>query len=111
MAATIDPVLRGEIDRSSTVPCAHLGGQPALDGYSALLPTRPRLHQPGWALTVHVQEAAEVDGRRHPGAEVVDDLSGAGMGHQRDRPVSGGDEPADLVDAVGRPHVSSPGTA
>ncbi|GAA4731738.1 1-aminocyclopropane-1-carboxylate deaminase [Modestobacter marinus] len=36
MAATIDLVGRGEIDRSSTVLYAHLGGQPALNGYSAL---------------------------------------------------------------------------
>jgi 1-aminocyclopropane-1-carboxylate deaminase len=27
---------RGEIDRSSTVLYAHLGGQPALNGYSVL---------------------------------------------------------------------------
>jgi 1-aminocyclopropane-1-carboxylate deaminase len=36
MAATIDLVGRGEIDRSSTVLYAHLGGQPALNGYSVL---------------------------------------------------------------------------
>ncbi len=36
MAATIDLVGRGEIERSSTVLYAHLGGQPALNGYSAL---------------------------------------------------------------------------
>jgi 1-aminocyclopropane-1-carboxylate deaminase len=36
MAATIDLVSRGEIDRGSTVLYAHLGGQPALNGYSAL---------------------------------------------------------------------------
>ena len=36
MAATIDLVGRGEIDPSSTVLYAHLGGQPALNGYSAL---------------------------------------------------------------------------
>jgi 1-aminocyclopropane-1-carboxylate deaminase len=36
MAATIDLVGRGDIDRSSTVRYAHLGGQPALNGYSAL---------------------------------------------------------------------------
>jgi 1-aminocyclopropane-1-carboxylate deaminase len=36
MAGTIDLVSRGEIDRSSTVLYAHLGGQPALNGYSAL---------------------------------------------------------------------------
>jgi 1-aminocyclopropane-1-carboxylate deaminase len=36
MAAVIDLVGRGEIDPSSTVLYAHLGGQPALNGYSAL---------------------------------------------------------------------------
>jgi 1-aminocyclopropane-1-carboxylate deaminase len=36
MAALIDLVGRGEIERSSTVLYAHLGGQPALNGYSAL---------------------------------------------------------------------------
>jgi len=36
MAATIDLVGRGEIAPSSTVLYAHLGGQPALNGYSAL---------------------------------------------------------------------------
>ncbi len=36
MAATIDLVQRHEIDPSSTVLYAHLGGQPALNGYSAL---------------------------------------------------------------------------
>jgi 1-aminocyclopropane-1-carboxylate deaminase len=36
MAATIDLVGRGEIDHTSTVLYAHLGGQPALNGYSAL---------------------------------------------------------------------------
>jgi 1-aminocyclopropane-1-carboxylate deaminase len=36
MAATIDLVSRGEIDRAATVLYAHLGGQPALNGYSAL---------------------------------------------------------------------------
>jgi 1-aminocyclopropane-1-carboxylate deaminase len=36
MAATVDLVGRGEIDPSSTVLYAHLGGQPALNGYSAL---------------------------------------------------------------------------
>jgi 1-aminocyclopropane-1-carboxylate deaminase len=36
MAATIDLVGRHEIDPSSTVLYAHLGGQPALNGYSAL---------------------------------------------------------------------------
>ncbi|MFC5380975.1 1-aminocyclopropane-1-carboxylate deaminase [Aquipuribacter nitratireducens] len=36
MAAMVDLVARGEIDRGSTVLYAHLGGQPALNGYSAL---------------------------------------------------------------------------
>ena len=36
MAATVDLVSRGEIDRDATVLYAHLGGQPALNGYSAL---------------------------------------------------------------------------
>ena len=36
MAATVDLVSRGEIDRGATVLYAHLGGQPALNGYSAL---------------------------------------------------------------------------
>jgi 1-aminocyclopropane-1-carboxylate deaminase len=36
MAALVDLVGRGEIDRDSTVLYAHLGGQPALNGYSAL---------------------------------------------------------------------------
>ncbi|MCO8271845.1 1-aminocyclopropane-1-carboxylate deaminase [Actinoplanes sp. TRM 88003] len=36
MAALIDLVSRGEIARDSTVLYAHLGGQPALNGYSAL---------------------------------------------------------------------------
>jgi 1-aminocyclopropane-1-carboxylate deaminase len=36
MAAMVDLVGRGEIDRDSTVLYAHLGGQPALNGYSAL---------------------------------------------------------------------------
>src|SRR5919112_923604 len=36
MAATIDLVGRREIDPSSTVLYAHLGGQPALNGHSAL---------------------------------------------------------------------------
>src|SRR5215204_2711440 len=36
MAAMIDLVGRGEIDPSATVLYAHLGGQPALNGYSAL---------------------------------------------------------------------------
>jgi 1-aminocyclopropane-1-carboxylate deaminase len=36
MAALVDLVARGEIPRDSTVLYAHLGGQPALNGYSAL---------------------------------------------------------------------------
>jgi 1-aminocyclopropane-1-carboxylate deaminase len=36
MAGLIDLVTRGEIARDSTVLYAHLGGQPALNGYSAL---------------------------------------------------------------------------
>jgi 1-aminocyclopropane-1-carboxylate deaminase len=36
MAAMVDLVRRGEIGRDSTVLYAHLGGQPALNGYSAL---------------------------------------------------------------------------
>src|SRR3954469_5198859 len=36
MAGLIDLVTRGEIDRSSTVLYAHLGGQPALSAYAAL---------------------------------------------------------------------------
>jgi 1-aminocyclopropane-1-carboxylate deaminase len=36
MAATVDLVRRGEIGRGSTVLYAHLGGQPALNAYSAL---------------------------------------------------------------------------
>ena len=36
MAALIDLVRRGEIGRDSTVLYAHLGGQPALNGYAAL---------------------------------------------------------------------------
>ena len=36
MAGLIDLVSRGEIDRGSNVLFAHLGGQPALNGYSAL---------------------------------------------------------------------------
>lgn len=36
MAGLIDLVTRGEIGRDSTVLYAHLGGQPALSGYSAL---------------------------------------------------------------------------
>jgi len=36
MAGLIDLVTRGEIDRSSTVLYAHLGGQPALNAYASL---------------------------------------------------------------------------
>jgi 1-aminocyclopropane-1-carboxylate deaminase len=36
MAGLIDLVTRGEIGRDSTVLFAHLGGQPAINGYSAL---------------------------------------------------------------------------
>ncbi len=36
MAGMIDLVARGEIARDSTVLYAHLGGQPAINGYSAL---------------------------------------------------------------------------
>jgi 1-aminocyclopropane-1-carboxylate deaminase len=36
MAGLVDLVTRGEIDRDSTVLYAHLGGQPALNAYSAL---------------------------------------------------------------------------
>jgi 1-aminocyclopropane-1-carboxylate deaminase len=36
MAGLIDLVTTGEIGRDSTVLYAHLGGQPALNGYSAL---------------------------------------------------------------------------
>jgi 1-aminocyclopropane-1-carboxylate deaminase len=36
MAGMVDLVSRGEIEKGSTVLYAHLGGQPALDGYAAL---------------------------------------------------------------------------
>ena len=36
MAALVDLVGRGEIARDATVLYAHLGGQPALNAYSAL---------------------------------------------------------------------------
>jgi 1-aminocyclopropane-1-carboxylate deaminase len=36
MAGMVDLVARGEIGRGSTVLYAHLGGQPALNAYSAL---------------------------------------------------------------------------
>ena len=39
MAGMIDLVANGEIDRGSTVLYAHLGGQPALNAYSALFAT------------------------------------------------------------------------
>jgi 1-aminocyclopropane-1-carboxylate deaminase len=34
MAGLVDLVSRGEIERGSTVLYAHLGGQPALNGYA-----------------------------------------------------------------------------
>jgi 1-aminocyclopropane-1-carboxylate deaminase len=37
MAALIDLITRGEIPKDSKVLYAHLGGQPALNGYSALV--------------------------------------------------------------------------
>jgi 1-aminocyclopropane-1-carboxylate deaminase len=37
MAGLIDLVTRGEIEKSSTVLYAHLGGQPALNAYSAII--------------------------------------------------------------------------
>jgi 1-aminocyclopropane-1-carboxylate deaminase len=37
MAGLIDLVTRGEIGSSSTMLYVHLGGQPALNAYSALL--------------------------------------------------------------------------
>jgi 1-aminocyclopropane-1-carboxylate deaminase len=37
MAGMIDLVGRGEIDRGSTVLYAHLGGQPALSAYAAVV--------------------------------------------------------------------------
>ena len=36
MAGMIDLVSRGEIERSSNVLYAHLGGQPAINGYASL---------------------------------------------------------------------------
>ena len=36
MAGMIDLVSRGEIDRSSNVLYAHLGGQPAINAYASL---------------------------------------------------------------------------
>jgi 1-aminocyclopropane-1-carboxylate deaminase len=36
MAGLIDLVRTGEIGKDSTVPYAHLGGQPAINAYSAL---------------------------------------------------------------------------
>ena len=38
MRALIDLVSSGEIERSSNVLYAHLGGQPAINGYAALFP-------------------------------------------------------------------------
>ena len=40
MAGLIDLVRTGEIGTDSTVLCAHLGGQPALNAYSALFKNR-----------------------------------------------------------------------
>jgi len=37
MAGMVDLVARGEIAKDSTVLFAHLGGQPAINGYSAVL--------------------------------------------------------------------------
>jgi 1-aminocyclopropane-1-carboxylate deaminase len=37
MAGLIDLVIRGEIAKTSTVLYAHLGGQPALNAYSAII--------------------------------------------------------------------------
>jgi len=37
MAALIDLVTRGEIEKGSKVLYAHLGGQPALNAYSAII--------------------------------------------------------------------------
>ena len=37
MAALIDLVRRGEIDRHSNVLYAHLGGQPAVSAYASVL--------------------------------------------------------------------------
>ena len=36
MAGMVDLVSRGEIERSSNVLYAHLGGQPAINGYAGL---------------------------------------------------------------------------
>jgi len=36
MAGLVDLVSRAEIDRGSTVLYAHLGGQPAINGYASL---------------------------------------------------------------------------
>jgi 1-aminocyclopropane-1-carboxylate deaminase len=36
MAGMIDLVTRGDIERSSNVLYAHLGGQPAINGYAGL---------------------------------------------------------------------------
>jgi len=37
MAGLIDLVSRGEIARQSNIPCAHPGGQPAINGYLGAL--------------------------------------------------------------------------
>ena len=39
MAGLIDLVTSGEIGKDSTVLYAHLGGQPALNAYSSIIPT------------------------------------------------------------------------
>jgi 1-aminocyclopropane-1-carboxylate deaminase len=36
MAGLVDLVLRGEIPRTANVLYAHLGGQPAINGYASL---------------------------------------------------------------------------
>ncbi|MEO8898619.1 MAG: 1-aminocyclopropane-1-carboxylate deaminase [Candidatus Dormibacter sp.] len=43
LAGMIDMIANNEIDRGSRVLYAHLGGQPALNGYSALFDADPRL--------------------------------------------------------------------
>src|SRR5215207_4314726 len=45
MAGLIDLVRDGDIPRDSTVLYAHLGGQPALNAYSALFPTTQRVSE------------------------------------------------------------------
>lgn len=49
MAGTVDLVRRGEIGRDSTVLYVHLGGQPALNAYSAVFQTSLRRRRPGGA--------------------------------------------------------------